>query len=211
MPDKKDSKQSPLLIVFAALSILLLVLFLWAFSGRQALQKEDERHQSNIYLSVMYRLDNLYRLYDDLSRLVSDRAQAPDDVELRARLTGVLEGITIESQNTIWPTSFKIYTEVYSNRDLELSGTVRDHMQAVKLSLLFTDEEIDVFSAMPAEDLNAVAELYRQLSQCFYRADGNFGDLFMAREFYNEEFSASLQRIDDLLLQLEEYTGYETD
>lgn len=196
-----NNRKSWLLIV---VSIILLVLFLWNLADKKRLELEKDNYESQIYLMVMYDLDQKRYLYDTLNDLLKQAAQSPKDAEVRAQINGILRGIGI-SQQTAWPLLYKSFIDIYGDADQELSDDILQHMNMVRNSLCLTDEEIAALSTMSSEHLNRVAQIYMNLSDCFFRSDNSFGDLLINHKFEDSNFAASLQEIESLLLELDTY------
>lgn len=194
-----NNRKSWLLIM---VSIILLVLFLWTLADKKRL--EEDNYESQIYLMVMYDLDQKRYLYDTLNDLLKQAAQSPKDAEVRAQINGILRGISISHQ-TAWPLLYKSFTDIYGDADQELSDDILQHMNMVRNSLCLTDEEIAALSTMSSEHLNRVAKIYMNLSDCFFRSDNSFGDLLINYKFEDSNFAASLQEIESLLLELDTY------
>ena len=166
-------------------------------------REQLENWQSDIYLQVMYELDRSRCLFEDLSGLFSEAAEHPDQPELRERLTAVLEGAGMNS-NPAWPALYSIFVRAYGG-DQELADTVRQCVERALDWQHLTDTERNAFLTMPVEDLTAVSDLYGQLGQCFSRSDRNFGEQLLAQQFGDEALERSMQTIDRLSGQLQEY------
>ena len=113
------------------------------------------------------------------------------------------------NSNPASPALYSIFVRAYGG-DQELADTVSQCMERALDWQYLTDTERNAFLIMPAEDLDAVSDLYCQLGQCFSRLDGNFGDQFLARQFEDEELEFSMQKMDYLSGQLEEYIATES-
>ena len=196
----------PIWTCIAVAAVLCLALYVICAQMLDRDRARLESWQSDIYLQVMYELDRSRCLYEDLSELFSEAAEHPDQPELRERLTAVLEGAGMNN-NPAWPALYSIFVRAYGG-DQESADTVRQCVERALDWQYLTDAEREVFLTMPAEDLAAVSDLCDQLGQCFSRSDGHFGAQFLARQFGDEALARSMQTMDQLSGQLQEYMEY---